>query len=173
MASKKGPAHIWAENTHAIGQVPLLLSLVRYLLHLSLFSLTWPPEGQRRSWDYTTAARHHAVEFPNPVRSHLLPQSQLDLGLRGSYWSSYVCEYTEVPPLVAPESLCQVRHDLEVGYISYIINACVGALSPHSVRYVTEALIVTVLLVDRSWAFHGCVDSNFFVISIKTQHWGH
>jgi hypothetical protein len=39
----------------------------------------------------------------------------------------YVCEYAEVLPLVAPESLRQVFCDLEVGYVGYIINTCVGA----------------------------------------------
>jgi hypothetical protein len=86
----------------------------------------WPPEGLRRSWDYTTATHHRATEFPDSVWSHLLLQSQLDRGFRGSSWSSYVCEYTEVLPLVAPESLDQVRHDLEVIYIGYIIIACAG-----------------------------------------------
>jgi hypothetical protein len=38
-----------------------------------------------------------------------------------------MCEYAEVLPLVAPESLRQVLHDLEVGYVGYIINACAGA----------------------------------------------
>jgi hypothetical protein len=28
---------------------------------------------------------------------------------------------------VAPESLLQDRHDLEVGYVVFIVNACAGA----------------------------------------------
>jgi hypothetical protein len=30
-------------------------------------------------------------------------------------------------PFVAPESLHQDLHDLEVGYVGFIINACAGA----------------------------------------------
>jgi hypothetical protein len=58
--------------------------------------------------DYTTVACRRAVKFLDPVRSHLLPQSQLDWGFQGSSWSPYVCEYAEVLILVAPQSLHQV-----------------------------------------------------------------
>jgi hypothetical protein len=55
-------------------------------------------------------------------------------------------------------------NDLEVGYIGFIINACAGAKSPRSVKYVSEALIVTVLLIDRYWEFRGCIDNNFLLL---------
>jgi hypothetical protein len=38
-----------------------------------------------------------------------------------------VCEYSKVLPFVAPELLHQDIHDLEVGSLSFIINACAGA----------------------------------------------
>jgi hypothetical protein len=38
-----------------------------------------------------------------------------------------MCEYSEVLPFVAPELLHQDLDDLEVGYVSFIINACAGA----------------------------------------------
>jgi hypothetical protein len=44
------------------------------------------------------------------------------MGFRESAWSPYVCEYAEVP-----ESLLQDLHDLEVGYVVFIVNACTGA----------------------------------------------
>jgi hypothetical protein len=38
-----------------------------------------------------------------------------------------MCKYSETLPFVVPELLHQDLHDLEVGYISFIINACAGA----------------------------------------------
>jgi hypothetical protein len=35
--------------------------------------------------------------------------------------------------IVAPVSWLQDLHDLEVGYIDFVINACLGAQSPRSV----------------------------------------
>jgi hypothetical protein len=70
-----------------------------------------------------------------------------------------------VLPVIAPESLSQVLQDLEVFYVDYINNACAKAYSPRSIRYVTKGLIVTTLLIDRSWTFWGCIDNNFLLLA--------
>jgi hypothetical protein len=47
-------------------------------------------------------------------------------------------------------------------YAAYATGESSSRRRPRSVRYVTEALIITVLLVNRSWTFRSCVDNNFF-----------
>jgi hypothetical protein len=63
-----------------------------------------------------------------------------------------MCKWANVgvtpPPKMAPYAACATRESS-------------SRRRTHSVRYATEALIVTVLLVNRSWAFRSCVDNYF------------
>jgi hypothetical protein len=123
--------------------------------------------------DNTTAAHRLAAYFPDPVQSCLLPQSQLDREFRGSSWSTYVCDYAEVLPVVAPESLHQVLwrpwgrlHRLHQHRLFGSINPSFGLqwyVSKHQ-------FTVTTLLVHRYLGNSGLRRNFFFVIFIKAQH---
>jgi hypothetical protein len=82
----------------------------------------------------STTARHRATTILDLIQTDLLLQSRLDQRSRGHHRSLYVYECYEVLPLVALsrcasvvalESWRQDLHDLEVGYVGFIINACV------------------------------------------------
>jgi hypothetical protein len=74
--------------------------------------------------------------------------------------------------IVAHVSWRQDLHDLEVGYVASSSTLMQGR-NPRDrstrVRHRSQ-LIVTTLLIDRSWAIRGCVSNIFFVISSEPQH---
>jgi hypothetical protein len=90
---------------------------------------------ERRSTSLATA-RHRAAGIPDLIQTDLLPQSRLDQRSEGHHRSPYVYEYYEVlslvalshcPGVVALMSWLRDLHDLEVGYVGFIINACARA----------------------------------------------
>jgi hypothetical protein len=77
--------------------------------------------------DLTTAARRRAAEFPN---SYPTPSTSVILagtGIMGVIMINVRVRVRGGAARVAPESLLQDLHDLEVGYIVFIVNACAGA----------------------------------------------
>jgi hypothetical protein len=91
----------------------------------------WLPEGLHRSQDYSTAACCHAEGILDLIQIDLLPQSWPGQRSGGHHRSLYAYDYSEVLPLrhwvIAPKSLHQDLHDLEVSYVGFIINAWAGA----------------------------------------------
>jgi hypothetical protein len=93
--------------------------------------LMWLPEGLRRSKVNSAAAHHRAAEILDPIQTDLLPQSQLGRRPKEviihrmcmSTWKVLLLHWVIAPVL----SQHQVLHDLEVGYVGFIINACAGA----------------------------------------------
>jgi hypothetical protein len=61
---------------------------------------------------------------------------------------------------VAPESLLQDLHDLDVGYIIFIVTLVRSIISVFGLRgYISELLFTVIaLLVDRSLGNLGCIE---------------
>jgi hypothetical protein len=119
-----------------------LLSFPHHAPPLSLLplSLMWILEGLRRSEDDSTATRLSAAGIPDRIQTDLLPQSRLDPDpdlegvimhrtctsttrccTRGTMSLRRCCRTGVVAPWR------QDLHDLEVGYVVFIVNACAGA----------------------------------------------
>jgi hypothetical protein len=77
--------------------------------------------------DHTTATRRRAAEFPNPCPT---PSTSAILAGTGILRVIMIAIRVRVRGGVArvvPKSLLHDLHDLEVGYIVFIVNACAGA----------------------------------------------
>jgi hypothetical protein len=77
--------------------------------------------------DLTTIPRRRAAEFldpcPMPSTSAILAGS----GIPGVIVIAVRLRVRRDAARVAPESLLQDLHNLEVGYVVFIVNACAGA----------------------------------------------
>jgi hypothetical protein len=77
--------------------------------------------------DLTTAARRHAVEFSDPCPTPSTSAILVRTGIPGVIVIDVRVRVYEGATCVGPESLLQDLHDLEVGYVVFIVNACAGA----------------------------------------------
>jgi hypothetical protein len=85
----------------------------------TFLTLAWPPEGLRRRRRITTATHRRATEFPHPCSA--------GSGILGVIVIAVRVRVRGGAARVVPKSLLQDLHDLEVGYVVFIINACAGA----------------------------------------------
>jgi hypothetical protein len=110
----------------------------------SPLSLMWLPEGLRQSEDDSIAARRSATGISDWIQTDLLPQSRMDPDLEGvivrrlcasttRYCTCDTMSLRRCYRTGAVALLCRDLHDLEVGYVVFIVNACAGAESPRSV----------------------------------------
>jgi hypothetical protein len=76
--------------------------------------------------DHTTIARRHAVEFLDPYPTPSTSAILAGTGIPGVIVIAVCVRVCEGAACVAPESLLQDLHDLEVGYVVFIANACAG-----------------------------------------------
>jgi hypothetical protein len=77
--------------------------------------------------DLTTAACRHAMEFSDPCPTPSTSAILAGKGIPGVIVIVVRVRVRGGAARVAPESLLQDLHDLEVGYVVFIINACAGA----------------------------------------------
>jgi hypothetical protein len=77
--------------------------------------------------DHTTAARCRAAEFPDPCPTPSTSAILAGMGIPGVIVIAIRVRVRRGAAHVAPESLLQELHDLEVGYVVFIVNACAGA----------------------------------------------
>jgi hypothetical protein len=156
---------------------PLLSSPCASPLSLKSLPLVWLPEWLRRSEDYSIAACRCAAGIPDLIQTDLLLQSRLDQRSGGHHHSPYVYEYSEVLPFVQPGRCAGVvatsSSTRPCGRLRWLHHQrmCGSIIPAFGLQgYVTEVqLIVTIILIDRSWAIRDCVGNNFFV-SIEPQH---
>jgi hypothetical protein len=123
------PPHLYKGTPRGRGEhktIPMSWDLSCSCISTPLSPL-WLLEGLRRSEDYSTAARHRATGIlrSNPNRSN----STISAG--SEIWESsspIVCvRVLGGATFATPESLHQDPHDLEVGYVGFMSNACAGA----------------------------------------------
>ena len=113
------------------------------------------PRRAAHEGDNSTAARRCAAEIPDPIQK-IYFRNLCWIGGPGVIVEHRTCATSpEVLHVWHSLSLDEDRHDLEVGYGDYINHVRAGTLNPafDLQGYVTETLIVTALLIDRSWAF--------------------
>jgi hypothetical protein len=105
----------------------LLATNLPWLPPSTFLTPVWPPKGLRRRRGITTAARRHAAEFSEPC---LKPSTSAILARSGILGVIVITVRVRVrggATRAVSELLLQDLHDLEVDYVVFIVNACVGA----------------------------------------------
>jgi hypothetical protein len=110
------PSSLWPSPTTSTWPLASsTLSLLRGLLRVA------------KVGDHTTAARRCAVEFLDPCPMPSTSAILAGMGILGVIMIVVRVRVRGGAARVAPESLLQDLHDLEVGYVVFIVNACAGA----------------------------------------------
>jgi hypothetical protein len=164
-----------------------LSSPLPLMCHPSPLSLSWLAEGLCRSEDDSTTARRSAAGIPDRIQTDLLPQSQLDLGPKGVIVHG-TCMSTTRCCTCCTMSLCRCCRT------SIMAPWCCGVQIFTTLRSATSSssstpvrrrnprdrsmrvrhrspLIVTTLLLDRSWAIRGYVANIFLLFVPNPNTW--
>ena len=102
--------------------VPLSLSLSCSLSHVV-------PRRAAHEGENSTAARRHAAEIPDPIQK-IYFRNFCWIGDPEVFVDHRTCASTQRCCTCGAGSLHQDLHDLEVGYVGFISNACAGAYNP-------------------------------------------
>jgi hypothetical protein len=86
----------------------------------------WPSEGLRRRRGITTAACHRAAEFLDPCSKPSTSAILAGSGILGVIVIAIQVRVHRGTARAVLELLLQDLHDLEVGYVVFIVNACAG-----------------------------------------------
>jgi hypothetical protein len=148
-----------------------------HTLSLTSFPIVWLPEGLHMSEDSSTTAHHRAARIPDRIQTDLLPQSRLDQRFGGHHHLLYMYEYSEGAALCGNGSLrrcCRnIKFSMNLRLASLASSSTlVRERNPHvrSTRVRRDLqLIVTVLLIDRSWEIRGCMHKYFFLHRTPTE----
>jgi hypothetical protein len=116
--------------------------------------------------------RRRVVKFLDPYSKASTSTYRLKMGFWESSWSSYMCEYAEVPLMRCRSRCAKFFTTLRSGTSSSIATLVRERNPRVSVFEGTcpKLLTVTTLLIDRSLGNRGCIAHKILVICTEPQH---